>query len=51
MFTDTFAGIAPASVALFVAMQLVGAASAICSSAPSTRLPSPLPQGRKESTP
>lgn len=29
MFSDTFAGIAPASVPLFIAMQLVGAAAAV----------------------
>jgi hypothetical protein len=27
MFSDTFAGIAPSSVALFIAMQLLGAAA------------------------
>jgi hypothetical protein len=29
MFSDTFAGIAPGSVPLFIAMQLVGAAVAV----------------------
>jgi glycerol uptake facilitator-like aquaporin len=30
MFSDTFAGIAPGSVAMFVAMQLLGGAVAYC---------------------
>jgi hypothetical protein len=43
MFSDTFAGIAPASVAMFIVMQLIGGALAYASSACSTRRPKPSP--------